>query len=438
MGRHFGAAFAALVLAALGAGRAGGQQALVASYLGGAGDDCFHAAVMLADGTALVAGVMPGATPETDRAVESVAGEGDGVVVRLSKSGHKVEAIRRFGGAVTDMDADGAGHVYVVGAFGSAKLDPATMQAIWTEEVGGADGRVAAGPRGAAVVLAGQSVTLLDGYGQRLRSWRVGSGFVNDVAYHTGTGYVCVTGFYNRRGQVPGENPNPVQVAYVYAYDGGGEKVWTAYDWPGQEVANRALMADTRGYRLAVGADGYLYVAGESAGGNTMWARKSNNLDEELPLAGTDIYQRPRKTAANHITFVGRIHPRTGVTLAGTMLLARMENGRGNTIRPRALAADSGGRVYVGGTSAEGMPVMRGAFGRATTASGAWFCVFDASFEKRLVFSRPCDGTVLGMALGRRGTVLAGETKGDLPQVRALQRKAGGGETDGWLAVFSP
>ena len=59
------------------------------------------------------------------------------------------------------------------------------------------------------------------------------------------------------------------------AHDLAGKQVWAAYGWKGQHVADIQLMADTRGYRLAVGRDGKLYLGGESAGGNTIWMRSS-------------------------------------------------------------------------------------------------------------------------------------------------------------------
>jgi hypothetical protein len=221
----------------------------------------------------------------------------------------------------------------------------------------------------------------------------------------------------------------------VYAFDFGGKKVWTAYDWKGQEVADLKLMADTRGYRLAMGQDGKLYVAGESAGGNTIWSRKSQDLNSELPLAKGDKYQVAFNTAANHITFVGRLDPKTGKTEAGTMLLARLSNNRGNTIRPRALAADASGRIYVGGGSASYPPVSEGAFGGDFDGGGAFFCIFDREFN-RLYATKFCSGTTLSIALGARGLVVVGDGKANLKAVNPLQPEPAGGKSDGWVVVF--
>ena len=57
------------------------------------------------------------------------------------------------------------------------------------------------------------------------------------------------------------------------------------------------------------------------------------------------------------------------------MLLARLESSKGNTIRPRALAVDAAGTIYVGGMSASGAPVSEGAFGGQFEGGGAFFCI---------------------------------------------------------------
>jgi hypothetical protein len=224
-----------------------------------------------------------------------------------------------------------------------------------------------------------------------------------------------------------------VQVAFVDAYDGSGTQVWKAYGWSGKEVDDRGLMADTRGYRLAMGPDGKLYVAGESAGGNTIWSRRPQDLDAEADLVKGDKYQHAFNTRANHITYVGRLDPETGASEGGTLLLARLSNNRGNTIRPRALAADAEGRIYVGGASAYGCPMSNGAFG-AAEPSGAWFCVFDKTFARRYATAFG-SGTTAAIALGPDAVVAVGEAKARVVPHKAFQAEAGGG-VDGWVVAL--
>jgi hypothetical protein len=415
---------------------AGPAEVVLSSYFGGAGDDRLTGAAVASDGTIIVAGTMPAAKLTPSERVPAGKGSGDGILLRLTADGERVLSVRRFVGTISDLDADAEDNVYVTGGFGSVKLSLATGEQFWASTVGGEGARIAAGPGGGAVVLSGGAVTVLDPQGKSLRSWDVGASHVNDIACDVRHGLVFVTGFHNRRGTPPGQKNYPVQVAFVYAYDSQGKKVWTAYDWEGQEVADVHLMADTRGYRLAMGADGKLYVAGESAGGNTMWSRRSHDLGTELPLAKGDKYQVPYNTRANHITFVGRLDPKTGETEAGTMLVARLSDGRGNTIRPRALAADAGGRVHVGGASASYPPVSPDAFGGSFEGGGAFYCIFDRNF-RRLYAAKLCSGSTAAIALGKKAVVVVGDGKENLTTVKPFQAKAAGGESDGWVVVFA-
>jgi hypothetical protein len=411
-------------------------QVVLSSYLGGPGDDTMTGAAVLSDGTIVVAGTMPDAELKPSERIPGQEGRGDGFLLRLSADGKKVLSVTRLDGAIGDLDADAEGNVYVTGAFGSAKLNGRTGRRVWQSNVGGEGARIVAGPKGCAAILSEKRIMLVEADGSATKTWLVEADHVNDIACDTQNNLIFVTGFHNRWGTPPGQKDYPVQVAFVYAFDYNGKKVWAAYDWKGQEAADLHLMADTRGYRLFVGADGKLYVAGESAGGNTIWSRRSQDLKTELPLAKGDKYQVPFNTAANHITFVGRLDPKTGNTEAGTMLLARLSNNRGNTIRPRALAADESGRVYVGGASASYPPMSPNASGGDFEGGGAFFCVFDRDF-KRLYATKLCSGTTAAIGVGERIVVAVGDGSANLKTVNPLQAEAAGGKSDGWLVVFA-
>ncbi len=404
-------AFSVVLVAATMSLGAGGETVVFSTWLGGAEDDRLAAAVVLEDGSILVGGDA----------------EDEGALIRLSADGQKVLSRRRTDGAVTDMTLARDGRVLAAGAFGVVALSPDAQKILWANPAGGKRARVAAGPDGSAVVLADKQVTVVAAGGKTRGSWKVKGGYVEDVACDPATGRVFVTGFDNNRG-----HRNPVQVAFVYAYD-GGERAWKAYGWGGKEVDDRGLMADTRGYRLTMGPDGNLYVAGESAGGNTMWSRRPQDLDAKADLVKGDKYQHAFNTRANHITYVGRLDPRTGASEGGTLLLARLSNNRGNTIRPRALAADAAGNIYVGGASAYGCPVSEGAFGAAEPA-GAWFCVFDETFTRQYATAFG-SGRTAAIALGPNAVVVVGEAKGGVVPHEARQKEPGGG-ADGWIVAL--
>ncbi|MEA3366715.1 MAG: hypothetical protein U9R68_01225 [Planctomycetota bacterium] len=401
-----------LALAAGAARGAGERDGVFSTWFGGAEEDRLTAVVVLTDGSILVGGDA----------------EGEGALVRLSAGGRKVLSRRRTDGPVSDMALAADGRVLAVGGFGVVALSPDAQKILWSCTAGAKGARVAAGPNGDAVVLAEKRVTVVGADGKARGTWAVKGGYVEDVACDAERGRIFVTGFDNKRG-----HKNPVQVAFVYAYDATGKRVWKAYGWGGKEVDDRHLMADTRGYRLAMGGDGKLYVAGESAGGNTMWSRQSQDLDEKADLVKGDKYQHAYNTSANHITYVGRLDPEAGRSEGGTLLLARLSNNKGNTIRPRALAADARGNIFVGGMSAYGCPISEGAFG-AADPRGAWFCVFDKALTRRYATTFG-NGRTAAIALGPAAVVAVGEAKEGVVPAAAFQKEPGGG-TDGWIVAL--
>jgi hypothetical protein len=142
-------------------------------------------------------------------------------------------------------------------------------------------------------------------------------------------------------------------VAFVEAYDYAGRRVWRNYGWSAAQAGG--LRADTRGYRVAMGADGKLYFAGESAGGNSIFHRHPRSLASAAAVVKYDSYNDPYNTGSNHIVFYSRLDPRTGAHLLGQWSLTRLSAAkgyRGNTITVRALAADAAGNVYVAGEAA--------------------------------------------------------------------------------------
>ncbi|MFP4055209.1 MAG: tetratricopeptide repeat protein, partial [Phycisphaerae bacterium] len=300
------------------------------------------------------------------------------------------------------------------------------------------ESRISACGKGAAAVLANKAVAMIAPSGKKAASWRVRGDYVNDIACHPELKQVYATGFDNKRGTPPGQKNYPVQVAFIYAYAFTGKQAWKGYGWKGQEVADLKLMADTRGYRLTVAGD-KLYVAGESAGGNTMWGRMSDDLDTKADLTKSDAFQSAHNTAANHITFVGRLDAKTGKTEAGSMLLARLDSGKGNTIRPRALAALDDGRVFVGGASASDPPISKGAYGKQFSGGGAFFCAFDKDFD-RFFATKFCQGSTLGIAVKGSTFVAVGKGTAHLLSrnefMKADHHERTKEAPDGWAVVL--
>lgn len=409
---------------------AAAAEAVVSSYWGGSKHDELRAVAVLPSGV-VAAGGLADATVTGDKNKKVEGGEGR--IAFWSVDGKHI-ADQPCEIVPSDMDCDLKGRLLVAGRGGVFCWDAAGKAKRWQAAVGGDDARVCAGPDGGAVVLANKRVSILDAAGNSVGEFNVAGGFVNDVACDPTSQTVFVVGFDNKHGTPPGQKRYPVQVAFVRAYDLRGEQRWQAYAWGGQDVADRQLMADTRAYRIVWGDDGKLYVAGESAGGNTIWLRSSRNLDETLPMPKFDAFQHAYNTAANHITAVVRIDPKSGASEAATLLLARLGNGKGNTIRPRAIAADAQGNVYVGGASAFSPPKTPDSFGRE--GGGAFLVVFDSQFRRTYATTLAGSATVQAVAVRSGVLAVVGQVEGN-ELVTAKPAKSGGDDQgDGFLTIL--
>lgn len=422
--------FAMLFLAALMVAKAMAADAVVSTYWGSPKYDELRAIVVLPNGMVAAGGLAEAAvTGEKNKKVEG----GEGRITLCSAEGKRISD-ESCAVVPSDMACDAKGRLLVVGRGGIVCWDPNAKKNQWQAAAGGEDARVCAGPNGGAVVLASKRITVFDAAGNVASEFGAAGGYVNDVAFDPNTQAIIVVGFDNKRGTPPGQKRYPVQVAFVRAYDLQGQQRWRAYGWEGQEVADRHLMADTRAYRVALGDDGKLYVAGESAGGNTMWLRSSRNLDEKLPMPKFDAFQNAYNTAANHITAVVRLDPKTGASEAATLLLARLENGKGNTIRPRAIAADAQGNIFVGGSSAFSPPKTPGAFGRE--GGGAFLVVFDSQFRRTFATTLAGSATVQAVAV-RSGLLAAvGKVQGNELATAKPVKSEGDDLGDGFLTIL--
>ena len=419
-----------------------------ATYLGLGASDAANAVEIAPDCAVVVGGRMGGT--EFGQSPTTLLGGTSGAVMRLDPKGQRVLSLTRLGAVVNDLEVRRqGGQIAVAGDFGLALLSPDGKTPLWSVTDQGAADRVAVGDDGTVAALFGKTLRVYDAGGKALGSRSFEDSAVNDVAVGSSARLVFVTGFAQRDGGACSQ----LQVAWVRAYDYTGQTLrWRAYDWSHAQAAGRnSSCADTRGMRLAMGRDGKLYFAGESAGGNTIYRYDPQDLSKEAPNVKRGPYHDAYNTGANHITYYARLEPADGKPLLGQILLARLpDTKKGNTLRPRAIAADEAGRVYVGGVAAcciadrqggglqlNGQPLPDYA------GEDAWVLVTSPDFQQDLlwmVWNKGGKGEVRGLAAASGTAALAGRAKGPFHTHQALQEVGHSGanadNSNGYASVW--
>lgn len=420
----------------------------IATYLGSGSEAESQEAIAVApDGTVVVGGT----TPAAPAGAPTDLGGTTGTITRLSADG-QVRSVSKLGAFVDDLDVDQRdGAITVAGDTGVALLSPDAQEVRWQTGLGpggSADGsagrRVAVGGEGTIAAMFGKTVSAFDLEGESLGEFEVEHQFVEDVAVDDASDTVVVTGFDNKR-LADGQ---PVQVAFLSGYDLSGVEKWTNYAHDGDALVGNE--ADTRGYRVSMGTDGKLYFAGESAGGNTIFRFQPKDLEIQALTRGDD-FQHAFNTTANPLTYAGRFDPADGRLEAGTMILPRRSDGKGSTLRPRAIAADEDGNVYVGGVSACCIPgaveqTFSGQSAPGDYAGGAFVLALTPDFRDRLLWATwGPGGQVRGLAAGQGIAALAGRvaetdsmvTVAPLPGQERSASNASKDAGDGYISIWS-
>ncbi|WP_439629385.1 Ig-like domain-containing protein [Gemmata sp.] len=441
---------------------------LASSYLGGAAsDDGVRGTAIRADGTTVLGAVIGDANPGgvTPILLNGATAQSRGAVVRLSGDGRTVLSVTRVAANISDMSTDAQGNIYLAtGAGGVVKLDPTASVVLWTK-AGRAD-RIDAAPSGIVAALGGSgfaangtgftnagTVTVYDPAGTVLGSFGSHGGRgTYDVAVDDATRSVFTTGFR----QTNGPSGNPVQISYLRSQWYDGTQKWKAYDWTAAQVDDPRQggtgptnnMADTRGLRLDMGADGKLYVAYQAAGGNHIFRYDPFDINKPAPIVGGDKYHQFYNTKSEHKTVFAKYDPATGAVLLQQQLVNRLTAGGGNSINLNAggdIQADEQGRVYLTGASASGMPVTFEPLAPGSYTGGAFLYVMSADFKTRLLVTRVGGGSGLSVAArtlpGESQTRLVYGGRTDANPIwtdNPVQSQFGGGTSDGFFAVFGP
>lgn len=428
------------------------------TYIGGSGDnDGVVGSAIQADGTVVVAANISDSKPGNLNAIllnNSTAGT-SGAILRLSSDGSKVLSVTRVANEVFDMAMDGEDNICIAaGTDGLIKLNSKADTVVWRNDNGGSCERVdtsndgyVAGLKGAFEISKNSGAPAVYVYNAEGKVEGSFSGYRNtyDVAIDGKLKSVYLTGF----NQTKGPSGNPVQIAYLVskAYDGAVK--WKGYDWSGAQVdsPNTNNMADTRGVRVSVGQDGYLYCGFMVAGGNHIFRYDPYDLKKKVQIAGGDKYHEFYNTKSEHKTFFAKYNPENGEYLLGQQLTARLGESKknaGNSCRidKGDIKADAMGRVYVVGSSACYMPYtfdpVPDEYG-----GGSFILIMSSDFKERLYCGRISSSDQMNTVAVRSisgdsspSIVFGGKTKSTSVWLKnSIQTGKGRGEYDGMFAV---
>lgn len=428
--------------------------ACAATYLTGDGADMAGGVAIAPNGDIFYAGSI--AAGDFGVTSTTLLDGGTAGLIRFSSDGRKVLSVTRLGSAVTDVAIRKSnGQIAVSGSFGAAVLDSTGKTVLWSSSAPGNASEIAIGEAGTVATLVGTKVTVFDKDGAILSSFDVPTNReVTDVAIDDGSKLVFATGFK----QDDGAPCTQLQIPFLRAYAFNGTLAWKAYDWNKTEAGNASECADSRGYALAMGADGKLYYAGESHGGNTVHRRLPLDLTQNAPVVKYDAYNDPYNlNGAAPIGFYARFDPATGTIEQAQFVCTRLSSGKGNAARPRAIAADAQGNMFIAGATAcciENGPTktVNGSPAMPAYAGGGFLLVVSSDFKQRLAWTA-FNGEIGGGANGTSVAVGASSaallfqqnidpakqtstTEIPLLTFNAVQSLPGGGASDGHLVVF--
>jgi hypothetical protein len=378
------------------------------TFLGGVGDDEARGAVVLSDGSMIVAGNFTNLqTRPINNAVSNAnpfnaAASAKGKLLKIAADG-RILAQVTLGNRIDDIDGNASTKQIVVGGdFGVVVLNAASLAIAWSKQLpeapgsGSPDGgqtRVAISKARQVIALRQNTLTLFNSQGnQKARTVLKGklapdgvtkipdaTSFVTDVAIDPNDQRVYTVGFSNRRNNASG---NPVQIPFLYSLDTTALNIQSkTWDYDAQTLVRPGLdkkgqpttfndMADSRLYQVVIGGDGKLTVAGESAGGNSVfrWGGKTLPTDDRdkaaLTLIASDAYNSTYNSSSPHMLYYAKVDIATGVVAAGQYAVPRLpekspgQTGKANAFRMKdgGLAVDAQGNIFIAGVSAYGTP----------------------------------------------------------------------------------
>ncbi|MGC9452083.1 MAG: Ig-like domain-containing protein [Oceanipulchritudo sp.] len=435
----------------------------LSTYLGNTSDDeSIRQVAYQSDGTLVVAGildpeVLTAIFPTVTPAYLNGATAGDrGVVARFTETGDNLLSLAVVGEVAVDLSLDSNDNIHVAaGPDGAVKLNPAGDAVLWSHVGPSNAHRIDAGPAGTAAILyspqgdyddkklSSHQIFIIDAAGAQLGLTAGIGTFTTDVCIHEPSQTVIATGFKNITTDDGSGSSFPVDIPnYVgRAYDGTIK--YRGYDWGGVSEGVRWLnfyennMADTRGARVTIGDDGYLYIGFEFDGGNTPLRHSPFDLAEPVTIVGGDQYHFMANTSTMPKVFVGRYIPDTGEYLLGQWTTARLNSGGDNTLRLDRgdLYADHVGRVHIVGQASANIDPTIDHF-PGGYRGGAYYLALSPDFKNRELWVRfSTDGFTRGVAMAPGGRIAMGGSVDDPLFLTNEWQSTPASTTDAFLVV---
>lgn len=473
---------------------------LTASWLGGPFDDEIVAAAIAADGTIVLAGngiglqfdnvktasigpagifdkeaAPPSRDPKKKNRAKWQHPSTHGFLVRLSPDGQKVLSCSRFGygmATIRKMYLDARGNIFLLAHavqgidLGDGKAEKGAFVAMLTPDGAkltrsihhsgvldfGVDGN------GEVVVLTKAKMTryAADGKTQKWTvNWKAhGDNRPGAMTVSPDTGIAAVTGYgMTHTGKEPYKDP------YGYGFDRQGKLLWSLWNpdprkekaasFSTEALKTNGLMADTTGHAASPGANGKICFMLFADGGNTVCTRDPLDVDRPLDKSVFDgVFQNGPGygfKGASKSSVIFRIDARTGKLEKGTWMTAWLDKAHANGLSLDAAASDDQGRQFLIGNSAYGCPTKEPWYvcKEGGYKGGGFLAVMDADFKMLQCGYFPASRigcvSVRGNCL-----VIAGDAKQyeddqakrEARVFKPLQKQFGGGDKDGYFAIF--
>lgn len=305
---------------------------------------------------------------------------GQGTLVRLDRAGEPTARLR-IAARVDDLAVDTRqGNLAVVGALGLQVFAPdLTLQ--WQRPLPPAmdHARVAVGEHGTVAALVGAELRTFSPVGAALATIHGADDVTRDLAVLDADGLVVTAGWRTRD---VCETRLDVASLSAFALD-DGDLEWRAYgDADASELCDDGVdnLAGTRGVAVARGGDGHIYLLAEAEGRNNLFRTLPGRPDLSANNVAFDAYTDPETARPGQHAYFARF------TAAGEHLLGQyfLLPADGAVVRPRAIAADRHGNVYLAGSASHTL----GAADEVAVSEGlddfaAFFQVVAPDFEAR-------------------------------------------------------